>query len=50
MLLSYHSQASFAAVQVLNGDIDEAVCIHAIYYSLWKRYDALPERYNWHLK
>ncbi|VIO87744.1 ER degradation-enhancing alpha-mannosidase-like, putative [Brugia malayi] len=43
-------QASFAAVQVLNGDIDEAVCIHAIYYSLWKRYDALPERYNWHLK
>lgn len=37
-------------MQVLNGDIDEAICSHAIYYSLWKRYDALPERYNWHLK
>ncbi|VDN22843.1 unnamed protein product [Gongylonema pulchrum] len=43
-------QASFAAVQVLNGDIDEAICAHAIYYSLWKRYDALPERYNWRLR
>uniref|UniRef100_A0A0N5AVG2 alpha-1,2-Mannosidase n=1 Tax=Syphacia muris TaxID=451379 RepID=A0A0N5AVG2_9BILA len=43
-------QASFAALQVLNGDIDEAVCFHALYYSIWKRFDALPERYNWHLK
>ncbi|VDM45751.1 unnamed protein product [Toxocara canis] len=43
-------QASFAAVQVLNGDIDEAICFHALYYSIWKRFDALPERYNWHLK
>lgn len=43
-------QASFAAVQVLNGNVDEAVCFHALYYSIWKRFDALPERYNWHLK
>uniref|UniRef100_A0A914ZPD6 alpha-1,2-Mannosidase n=3 Tax=Parascaris univalens TaxID=6257 RepID=A0A914ZPD6_PARUN len=43
-------QASFAAVQVLNGDIDEAICFHALYYSIWKRFDAIPERYNWHLK
>lgn len=43
-------QASFAALQVLNGDVDEAVCFHALYYSIWKRFDALPERYNWHLK
>ncbi|VDK53114.1 unnamed protein product [Anisakis simplex] len=43
-------QASFAAVQVLNGDLDEAICFHALYYSIWKRFDALPERYNWHLK
>ncbi|MFH4975886.1 hypothetical protein AB6A40_002595 [Gnathostoma spinigerum] len=43
-------QASFAAVQVLNGDIDEAICFHALYYSIWKRFDALPERFNWHTK
>ncbi|KAI1715625.1 glycosyl hydrolase family 47 domain-containing protein [Ditylenchus destructor] len=43
-------QASFAGVQVLAGDLDEAICIHAFYYALWKKYEMLPERYNWHLK
>lgn len=35
--------------QVLHGDLDEAVCHHALYYALWKRYGCLPERYNWRL-
>ncbi|XP_028414424.1 ER degradation-enhancing alpha-mannosidase-like protein 1 [Dendronephthya gigantea] len=39
--------ASFAAVQVLNGDVDDAICTHALYYAIWKRYDALPERFDW---
>lgn len=25
-------QAAFAGVQVLNGDIEEAICTHALYY------------------
>ena len=33
--------------QVLNGDIDDAICTHALYYAIWKRYDALPERFDW---
>ncbi|XP_071961433.1 ER degradation-enhancing alpha-mannosidase-like protein 1 isoform X2 [Antedon mediterranea] len=43
-------QAAFSGVQVLKGDIDEAICNHAIYYAIWRKYGALPERYNWHLK
>lgn len=42
-------QASFAGVQVLAGDVEEAICTHALYYVLWKRYGVLPERYNWKL-
>lgn len=42
-------QASFAAVQILNGDVEEAVCHHALYYGIWKKYGMLPERYNWKL-
>jgi len=34
-------------VQVLHGDIEEAICTHALYYSIWKRYGVLPERWNW---
>lgn len=37
-------------VQVLNGDIDNAICLHAFYYAIWKRFGALPERYNWQLQ
>lgn len=43
-------QASFIGVQVLRGDIEDAICSHALYYKLWQRYNSLPERFNWHLK
>jgi len=43
-------QASFSAVQVLAGDLDEAICSHAFYYALWQKFDVLPERFNWHSK
>jgi len=42
-------QAAFPGVQVLFGDIDEAICHHAIYYAIWKKYGCLPERFNWKL-
>lgn len=42
-------QAAFPAVQLLAGDLEEAVCHHAFFYAVWKRYGALPERFNWHL-
>ncbi|XP_076330874.1 ER degradation-enhancing alpha-mannosidase-like protein 1 [Tachypleus tridentatus] len=40
-------QAAFTGIQVLNGDIEEAICSHALYYSIWRRFGALPERFNW---
>jgi mannosidase alpha-like ER degradation enhancer 1 len=43
-------QASFSAVQVLRGDIDEAICLHALYYSIWRKFGVLPERFNWEIK
>ncbi|XP_041377881.1 ER degradation-enhancing alpha-mannosidase-like protein 1 [Gigantopelta aegis] len=43
-------QAAWSGVQVLNGDIEEAICSHALYYSIWRKYGSLPERYNWQLK
>ncbi|CAF3168699.1 unnamed protein product [Rotaria socialis] len=43
-------QASFPAVQVLRGDIDEAICLHALYYSIWRKFGVLPERFNWQIK
>lgn len=43
-------QAFFPGLQVLNGDIDNAICLHAFYYAIWKRFGALPERYNWQLR
>lgn len=36
--------------QVLRGDIEEAICSHALYYKIWQRYNSLPERFNWNLK
>ncbi|PFX25112.1 ER degradation-enhancing alpha-mannosidase-like protein 1 [Stylophora pistillata] len=42
--------ASFAGVQVLKGDIKEAICTHALYYAIWKKYGAMPERFNWQIK
>ncbi|CAL4061382.1 unnamed protein product, partial [Meganyctiphanes norvegica] len=40
-------QAAFAGIQVLAGDIEEAICTHALYYTIWKKYGVLPERFNW---
>merc|ERR1719383_1077914 len=42
-------QAAFPGVQVLHGDLEEAICHHALYYSIWRKYGCLPERYNWKL-
>jgi len=36
--------------QVLAGDLEEAICLHSMYYAIWQRFDAIPERYNWHLQ
>ncbi|XP_060066247.1 ER degradation-enhancing alpha-mannosidase-like protein 1 [Ylistrum balloti] len=43
-------QAAWAGVQVLKGDVEEAICSHALFYSIWQKYGFLPERFNWHLK
>ncbi|XP_038863645.1 ER degradation-enhancing alpha-mannosidase-like protein 1 [Salvelinus namaycush] len=43
-------QAFFPGLLVLNGDVEEAICMHAFYYAIWKRFGALPERYNWQLQ
>lgn len=40
----------FSVAQVLNGDVENAICLHAFYYAIWKRFGALPERYNWQLQ
>lgn len=34
-------------MQVLHGDLEEAICIHALYYAIWRRFGVLPERFNW---
>lgn len=43
-------QAFFPGLQVLMGDVEDAICLHAFYYAIWRRYGALPERYNWQLQ
>ena len=43
-------QAAFAGIQVLSGDLDEAICFHALYFAIWKKFGVLPERFNWNLK
>lgn len=40
-------QASFSGIQVLLGDVEEAICSHALFYAIWRRFGALPERFNW---
>jgi len=42
-------QAAIPGVQVLHGDLQEAICHHAFYYAVWKRFGCLPERFNWAL-
>jgi len=43
-------QAFFAGLQVLSGDLEEAICSHALYYAIWQKFGLLPERYNWNMK
>eukprot|EP00118_Oscarella_pearsei_P011592 m.78695 g.78695 ORF g.78695 m.78695 type:complete len:576 (+) comp36114_c0_seq9:62-1789(+) len=42
--------AFFSGLQVLKGDVVDAVCSHALYYTIWRRFGALPERFNWKSK
>lgn len=39
--------ASFASLQVLVGDINEAICTHALHYTIWRKYRSFPERFDW---
>jgi mannosidase alpha-like ER degradation enhancer 1 len=43
-------QAFYPTVQTLDGDLEEAICFHALYFAIWKKFDVLPERFNWKLK
>lgn len=39
--------AFFPGLQVLHGDLNNAIKHHAMYFTIWKRYGGLPERFNW---
>lgn len=41
---------AFIGVQILYGDLEAAILHHALFYGLWLKYDAIPERYNWFQK
>lgn len=43
-------QAFYSGLQVLDNELDEAICFHALYFAIWKKFSVLPERYNWNLK
>ncbi|KAI9594227.1 ER degradation enhancer, mannosidase alpha-like 1 [Syncephalis fuscata] len=38
--------AFFPGLQVLDGDVDNAIRGHLVYYEIWKKYGLLPERYS----
>lgn len=42
--------AFFPGLQVLHGDIDSAIKNHLVYYNIWRRYHALPERFDFYRK
>ncbi|CAG8444055.1 9668_t:CDS:10 [Ambispora leptoticha] len=42
--------AYFPGLQVLAGDLENAIRSHLLYYNLWRKYNALPERFNFQLK
>ncbi|CAG8499935.1 8066_t:CDS:10 [Paraglomus occultum] len=42
--------AYFPGLQVLAGDVENAIKLHLLYYNIWKRYHALPERFNYYLR
>ncbi|CAH8570751.1 ER degradation-enhancing alpha-mannosidase-like protein 1, variant 3 [Schistosoma haematobium] len=39
-------QSVWSGVLVLHGDLNEAICHHAVHYFIWKIYGLPPERYN----
>ncbi|EDQ91080.1 uncharacterized protein MONBRDRAFT_31742 [Monosiga brevicollis MX1] len=43
-------QAYLPGLKVLAGDVEAAAVDHAFYLSIWRRYQALPERFNYRLK
>ena len=50
LLPSHPSWYVHMHAQVLAGDLEEAICTHALHYTIWRRYDAMPERFDWHQK
>ncbi|KAI8327718.1 glycosyl hydrolase family 47-domain-containing protein [Choanephora cucurbitarum] len=42
--------AFFPGLQVLYGDLDAAIKGHLIYFNIWRRYQALPERFDFFQK
>lgn len=38
--------AFFPGLQVLAGDVENAVKLHKVYFKLWNNYHAIPERWN----
>ena len=39
--------AFFPGLQVGYGDVAGAVASHELYFAIWRKYAALPERWNW---
>lgn len=39
--------AAWPAIQLLAGDVEESICSHMFYYNIWRRFNFLPERFNW---
>ncbi|KAG0958748.1 hypothetical protein G6F32_000022 [Rhizopus arrhizus] len=42
--------AFFPGLQVLYGDVQSAIKSHLVYYNIWRRYHALPERFDFYHK
>ncbi|KAI3659988.1 hypothetical protein MP638_000036, partial [Amoeboaphelidium occidentale] len=39
--------AFFPGLQVMYGDLPNAIRLHEVYYSIWRKYNALPERFDY---
>ncbi|KAI9251188.1 glycoside hydrolase [Sporodiniella umbellata] len=53
ILMSYwidSLSAFFPGLQVLYGDVQSAIKGHLVFYNLWRRYRALPERFDFYQK
>ncbi|RHZ74194.1 hypothetical protein Glove_227g50 [Diversispora epigaea] len=42
--------AFFPGLQVFSGDLDTAIKSHLFYFNIWRKYRAIPERFNFYLK